>query len=92
MSMNQNRRISYKCLPTVILSGMLGSLFVVSALLKIYAFKTFQGEVRLYLEAYFPNDFIGYERVLAAFICIIELIMGLCAIIGIKRKRYVLFI
>ena len=69
------------------LSKFLGCLFIASALLKIYAFKTFQGEVRLYLEAYFHTVFIGHERILAASTCIVEFIMGLCAVKGIMRKK-----
>lgn len=69
------------------LSKILGCLFIVSALLKIQAFETFQGEVQLYLEAYFPSVFIGHERILSTLTCIMELIMGLCAVKGIMRKK-----
>lgn len=85
--MNLNRLMMHKNLSATVLPGIMGSLFIASALLKLHAFKTFQGEVRLYLEAYFPTVFIGHERFLAASTCIIELIMGLCAVTGVKRKK-----
>jgi len=85
--MNKNSIIIRKNIAISILSKFLGCLFIVSALLKIQAFETFQGEVRLYLEAYFPPVFIGHEMILSALTCIIEFIMGLCAGIGITRKE-----
>lgn len=71
----------------IIISKILGGLFVASALLKFLALQTFQGEVRLYLEVYFPSVFIGHERILAISTCVMELLMGLCAVIGIMRKK-----
>lgn len=71
----------------VMLSVALGCLFIVSALLKLHALHTFQGEVRLFLEAYFPVIFIGHEQALAASTCILELTMGIFAVIGIMRKK-----
>lgn len=73
-------------MPTII-SKLFGWIFIASALSKAYAFRAFVIETRLYLEAYFPTVFIGHERFLAAFTCIIELIMGLCAVTGVKRKK-----
>lgn len=73
-------------LPSVFCRG-LGCLFVVSALLKLHAFQTFQGEVRLYLEAYFPSAFVGHELGLAGAVCALELAIGLCAIAGVMRRR-----
>ncbi len=71
----------------IILSRTLGALFIASAFLKFHALQTFQGEVRLFLEVYFPTIFIGHERFLAVSTCVLELIMGICATIGIGRKR-----
>ncbi len=85
--MVMNRFVLHRQTLAIILSRALGSLFIISALLKLHAFRTFQGEVRLFLEAYFPPIFIGHERVLALSTCVIELAMGLCAIIGIMRKK-----
>lgn len=55
--MIMNRFMLHKHLLPVVLSKVLGSLFVASALLKYHDLQTFQGEVRLYLEAYFPTVF-----------------------------------
>lgn len=64
----------------------LGGVFITSALLKFYALQSFQGEVRLYLEAYFPSVFIGNEQLIAFLTCLIEFIMGLCAVVGCMKR------
>ena len=82
-----SRLMLHKHLPPVILSKVLGSLFVASALLKCHDLRTFQGEVRLYLEAYFPTVFIGHEQVLSIMTCVLEFVIGLCVIVGFMRKK-----
>ena len=82
-----NRLIWHRQKLTSIISGILGVLFIASAFLKFHALRAFQGEVRLFLEVYFPAFFWGHERLLAVSTCVLELIMGICATIGIGRKR-----
>jgi len=77
----------YKQKCPVMVSRILGCLFVASALLKFHALQTFQGEVRLFLEVYFPTLFIGHEKFFAVSTCVMELTMGICAIIGVRRKE-----
>ena len=85
--MVRNHLIPNKQQMPVILSVTLGCLFIASALLKLHALRTFQGEVRLFLEAYFPAVFIGHELFLAVVTCVLELALGLFAVIGIVRKK-----
>lgn len=85
--MFMNRFLLHKRVLAFILSRTLGSLFIASAFLKLHALQTFQGEVRLFLEVYFPSVFIGHERILAISTCVLELLMGLCAVFGIMRKK-----
>jgi uncharacterized membrane protein YphA (DoxX/SURF4 family) len=82
-----DRFVLHKQALVIILSKTFGILFLASAFLKFYGLQTFQGEVRLYLEVYFPSVFIGHERILAISTCLLELVMGLYALIGIMRKR-----
>lgn len=77
----------YKQKYPVMLSKILGCLFVASALLKFHALQIFQGEVCLFLEVYFPTLFIGHEKFFAVSTCVMELTMGICAIIGVRRKE-----
>ena len=69
------------------LARLLGCLFVASSLLKAFAFQIFVDEVRLYLEAYFPDIFLGHEQILAAIVCFVELTMGISAVLCILKKK-----
>ena len=82
-----NHYILHTYRSSILLSKIMGSLFVSSALLKLLALQNFQGEMRLYLEAYFPSIFIGHEHILAISLCIMELFIGIYAITGFMRKR-----
>ncbi len=70
-----------------ILARMLGCLFIASSLLKVFAFRIFADEVRLYLEAYFPEIFLGHEQILAICVCAVELIMGISAVLCLLKKE-----
>lgn len=70
----------------MLLSKLLGGLFICSSLLKILSIKSFKDVVRLFLTAYFPSFLLGYTQVLSVVICLFELIIGLCALVFSRRK------
>lgn len=69
-----------------LLSRFMGGLFILSSLLKFQSLPTFQDEVKLFLEAYFPPFLMGYEQFLALATCLLELVMGVCALVGFQRR------
>lgn len=82
-----NTHLTHVYLLDKVLLKVLGCLFITSSFLKAIAIRAFIGEVNLYIEDYFPDIFLGYEQIIAVCVCVVELVMGISAVLCIIKKK-----
>lgn len=69
------------------LSILLGIVFILSAITKVFSLKAFGGEVMLYLEIYFNGWLSNYSIHVAGLVCLAELTTGILYLMP-KLCRY----
>ena len=66
---------------------LLGTVFILSAITKVFSLKVFGGEVMLYLEIYFNGCLSDYSIHVAGLVCLAELTTGIFYLLP-KLSRY----